>query len=180
MRKSLLLSCIVVAMGLTACAHHPKSSQAGADHALPDTNAMNSAQSYGVQSGGAYHTDADTGRIINPLKAPSNQTYYFDYDSNNVHVSDDQALDIQANYLASHPSARIRLEGNTDNRGSREYNIGLGWRRAQAVQQYLVQRGVRTEQIQMVSYGKEHPAAMGDTPRAWALNRRVNLIYKVD
>ena len=89
-----------------------------------------------------------------------------------------RALRIQANFLASHPNAKIRLEGNTDNRGSREYNIGLGWRRDQSVARILEQQGVRSTQIQMVSYGKERPAVDGNNERVWSLNRRVNFIYK--
>ena len=72
------------------------------------------------------------------------------------------------------------MEGNTDDRGSREYNVGLGWRRAQAVQRYFVQQGVAVNQIQMLSFGKEHPAVVGDNDHAWSLNRRVNLIYKAN
>lgn len=178
MKRCTLISLILMTLGLVACAHHPKATSSQADISSTHGASVDGTQAYGMQSASTYQTDAQTGRVVNPLRAPTNQVYYFDFDSNAVHTSDDKALDIQANYLASHPTARIRLEGNTDNRGSREYNIGLGWRRAQSVQQYLVQRGVRTDQIQMISYGKEHPAVAGDTSHAWALNRRVNLIYK--
>lgn len=123
-----------------------------------------------------YQYDA-TGRRINSLKAPSNQTYYFDFNASSMRSEDVRALNIQANYLASHPNVKIRLEGNTDNRGSREYNIGLGWRRDQAVAQMLEQQGVRPGQIKMVSYGKERPVALGDNEKSWALNRRVDLKY---
>ncbi len=115
----------------------------------------------------------------NPLHAPANQTYYFAFDSSDMRPNDLQALRIQANYLAMHRRAQVRLEGNTDNRGSREYNIGLGWRRDQSVARLLEQWGVAPEQIQMVSYGKESPVVDENTERAWALNRRVNLVYKV-
>ena len=116
---------------------------------------------------------------VNSLKAPSDQTYYFAFDSNQIATSDIAAMTQQANYLSTHAKANIRLEGSTDNRGSREYNVALGWRRDQAVARFFMQRGVSRKQIQMVSYGKEHPAVFGNTPKDWALNRRVNLIYKV-
>ena len=64
------------------------------------------------------------------LSAPANQVYYFDYDSNVVHRSDIPSLDMQANYLMRHRKAHVRIEGHTDERGSREYNVALGWRRA--------------------------------------------------
>ncbi|MFV9988689.1 MAG: OmpA family protein [Coxiella endosymbiont of Dermacentor nuttalli] len=123
------------------------------------------------------------GLIINSLVAPANQTYYFDFDSTIVRPVDLQAIHIQANYLVTYPKAKVRLEGNTDNRGSREYNIGLGWRRDQAVAHILEQEGVAPSQINMVSYGKEHPVVLGENRSsnnnyAWRLNRRVNLIYE--
>ncbi len=152
----------------------------------PNTNTamtnQDGAASYATNNSAGYNTVASSRSAnrmrVNSLKAPSNQTYYFSYDSNTLHSSDVRALTIQANYLASHPHARIRLEGNTDNRGSREYNVALGWRRDQSVERFLQERGVAPKQIQMVSYGKEHPAVVGNTQEDWALNRRVNLIYK--
>lgn len=131
------------------------------------------SQTYGMNSG----TDSD-GFKINSMKAPSNQTYYFALNSSDMRSQDTQALMVQANYLAAHANAHIRLEGNTDNRGSREYNIGLGWRRDQTVARVLEQQGVHADQIQMVSYGKENPAVPGNNEHAWALNRRVEFIYK--
>ncbi len=139
------------------------------------------AQTYGVngQSGYEGQTKYDSsGRVINPLVAPANQTYYFDFDSNEIQASDMNAIHIQANYLATHPKAKVRLEGNTDNRGSREYNVGLGWRRDQALARIFEQQGVLPKQIDMVSYGKEHPAVDGNNEHAWSLNRRVNLVYE--
>lgn len=169
---------------LAGCsAHFAEKSPALASHQTSGSS-NSSAQAYGAGSASGYQTMASrsstsrNGIPANSLSAPSNQTYYFDFDSNDVHSSDVRAIDAQANYLASHPNAKVRLEGNTDNRGSREYNVGLGWRRDQSVEHYLTERGVSPKQIQMVSYGKEHPAAAGNTSQAWALNRRVNLIYK--
>ena len=119
------------------------------------------------------------GFVVNTLRAPASQTYYFAFNRSEMRPVDLNALNIQAKYLSSHPNARIRLEGNTDNRGSREYNIALGWRRDQSVARLLEQQGVRPQQIQMVSFGKEKPAVRGENERAWSLNRRVNLVYKV-
>ena len=135
-----------------------------------------SSQTYGMNSGNGY--GENNGFHVNSLKAPSNQTYYFALNSSDVHQSDMKALLIQSNYIAAHPGAKVRLEGNTDNRGSREYNIGLGWRRDQSVARVMEQQGVKASQIQMVSHGKENPAVPGNNEHAWALNRRVNFIYK--
>ncbi|MCH9644266.1 MAG: peptidoglycan-associated lipoprotein Pal [Gammaproteobacteria bacterium] len=115
---------------------------------------------------------------VNAMTAPANQTYYFAFDKSNMNSDDAQALRTQANYLATHPKAKIVLQGNTDDRGSREYNVGLGWRRDQSVARIMEQQGVNPSQIQMVSFGKERPAVLGENEHAWSLNRRVNLEYK--
>lgn len=161
----------VSAVALAACAKkHP-----GANGGVGD-DAANAANASAMQGSDGFKYDAN-GMRINPMRAPANQTYYFSFNGSTMRSQDVAALNIQANYLASHPNVKIRLEGNTDNRGSREYNIGLGWRRDQAVAQMLQQQGVKPGQIKMVSYGKERPVAMGDNERSWALNRRVNLKY---
>jgi peptidoglycan-associated lipoprotein len=76
------------------------------------------------------------------------------------------------------PRRRIRLEGHTDERGSREYNIGLGERRALSVRRYLLLQGVSSDQLTTVSYGEERPAVLGSNEQAWAQNRRVELVYR--
>jgi len=115
----------------------------------------------------------------NRMKAPYNQTYHFDLNKYDVHCEDVESINVQANYLVSHACARIRLEGNGDERGSREYNIALGWKRAKAVAAILKQQGVKDSQIAMVSYGKEKPIALGHDEDSHRLNRRVDLIYEV-
>ena len=168
----------VAAFGLTACKNYTASMGAGS----VATGIEDGAKTYAVVAQSSYHGQLmrdSQGRIINPLVAPINQTYYFNFDSTAVRFVDLQAIRIQANYLATHPKAKVRLEGNTDNQGSREYNIGLGWRRNQAVAHILEQEGVApSSQLDIVSYGKEHPAVPGDNEYAWRLNRRVSLIYE--
>lgn len=170
----------LTALGLTACKSH-NSSITGGGSAITGLLPRCVVRTYALvgKSGyiGKMQKDAD-GRIINPLVAPANQTYYFDFDSTASRPLDLKAIQIQANYLATHPTAKIRLEGNTDNRGSREYNIGLGWRRDKSVVRILEQAGVVLGQIDIVSYGKERPAVVGDNEATWKLNRRVNLIYE--
>jgi peptidoglycan-associated lipoprotein len=163
----------VVAAGLVACS--TKSGPKGAGQM-----ASADSESYPLYAGQPYQgnerRDA-TGHIINKMSAPANQTYYFNFDKSRMANADLEALEIQARYLVRHPRKKIRLQGNTDDIGSREYNIGLGWRRDQSVDQLLKRYGVRSNQIEMVSYGKERPARLGGSDADRALNRRVQLIY---
>ncbi len=86
-------------------------------------------------------------------------------------------LETHAHYLLDNPAVIVRLEGHADERGSREYNIGLGDRRAQAVRRVLLFQGVADNQVSTVSYGEERAVAMGHDEQAWARNRRVELVY---
>jgi peptidoglycan-associated lipoprotein len=102
---------------------------------------------------------------------------YFDFDKSEIKPEYNDLVTAHARNLTGHPNLRIKLEGNTDDRGTREYNIGLGERRAQAVRRALMLQGVAENQITTVSYGAERPAAEGDDEAAWAQNRRVELVY---
>ena len=97
---------------------------------------------------------------------------FFDTDRFNIDSADAAALQTQAQYLARYPQIRITVEGYADERGTREYNLALGERRANATKNYLVGLGVSANRIATVSYGKERPVALGSDERAWAQNRR--------
>ena len=110
--------------------------------------------------------------------APHNQVYLFAYDSSTVASKYMASVNAQAKYLKSHPSARILLAGNTDERGSREYNVALGERRARSVAHMMRMAGVDKHQMRVISYGKEKPVNMGHTDADRAQNRRVELSYE--
>jgi peptidoglycan-associated lipoprotein len=101
---------------------------------------------------------------------------YFDFDSSVVHDDSMAMLTAHAQYLSSN-GTNITLEGHADERGTREYNLALGERRADAVRRVLLANGVAASQIKVVSYGEERPAALGHNEDAWALNRRAELVY---
>lgn len=113
------------------------------------------------------------------LSAPHNQSYYFDFNQSKIRNDYLASIDAQANYLVQHPQARVLLTGNTDARGSHEYNIALGERRAMAVKDRLLMNGVNKNQLRVISYGDMRPIAFGHDEHAFAKNRRVDLIYKV-
>ncbi|MET1078855.1 MAG: peptidoglycan-associated lipoprotein Pal [Pseudomonas sp.] len=101
-------------------------------------------------------------------------TFYFEYDSADLKPEAMRALDVHAKDLKGN-GARVVLEGHTDERGTREYNMALGERRAKAVQRYLVLQGVSPAQAELVSYGEERAIATGNDEQSWAQNRRVEL-----
>ena len=123
------------------------------------------ANGAGGENGGAS-APAGVGRLI-----------YFDFDSSEIRPEFVAVIAAHAHALAANASIKVRLEGHTDERGSPEYNIGLGERRAQTVRRALLLQGVAEAQVATVSYGEERPAVAGQTEEAWAKNRRVEFIY---
>ena len=110
----------------------------------------------------------------------SNRTIYFEYDSAKLSDESIALLETHGNFIAGSSSVNVRLEGHADERGSREYNIALGDRRAQSVRRVLLFQGAAVDQVDTVSYGEEQPAVEGHDESAWSQNRRVELIYTVN
>lgn len=106
-----------------------------------------------------------------------NRVIYFDFDKSEVKGEFHTLITAHAEYIAGHPDISVVLEGHADERGTREYNIALGERRAKAVKQMLVLQGVAEKQLQVISFGEERPVALGHDESAWSLNRRVELLY---
>jgi peptidoglycan-associated lipoprotein len=117
----------------------------------------------------------------NPLRDPNNilskRSVYFDYDSNAVKDEYRGVVQAHSRYLGDRRDTSIRIEGNADERGSREYNLALGQRRAEAVKKVMTVLGVSDGRIETTSYGEEKPAAMGHDEQAWAQNRRADIKY---
>lgn len=107
-------------------------------------------------------------------------TYYFGYDRFDVNDEDMMSIYAHAKKLINKPRCRVRIEGHTDERGSREYNIALGERRAKSVANIMMLKGVGEHQISIVSYGKEKPEVMGHDDSAWSRNRRAVIIYEME
>ena len=132
----------------------------------------------GVETTGAAGADSFAGASLDDPNSPlSRRVIYFEYDSSEIVADDQELVSFHAAYLANNPNQMVTLEGHGDERGSREYNIGLGDRRAQSVRRVLELQGVSPQQITIVSYGEEKPAAEGHSDAAWRLNRRVEIVY---
>ena len=107
----------------------------------------------------------------------ANRIVYFDFDRSDIRADSQSVVAAHAAYLSKNPAQKVRLEGHADERGSREYNIGLGERRGQAVRRALLLQGVAETQLSTVSYGEERPAVAGSDEQAYAANRRVEIVY---
>lgn len=118
---------------------------------------------------------------LHPLDDPDSmvftKTIYFDFDKYDIKGEFRDVLNAHAEYLASNPSAQMTIEGHCDERGTREYNIGLGERRANAIQQILTLQGASARQITTISYGEERPVELGHDESAWGKNRRGEIVY---
>jgi peptidoglycan-associated lipoprotein len=164
-------------LALAACSGKPavKAPAAGADSIAGSAadgaagaggaGAADAAGAGGPQGAGAS-APAGVGRLV-----------YFDFDSSDIRPEFVSVIAAHAHAIAANASIHVRLEGHTDERGSPEYNIGLGERRAQNVRRALLLQGVAESQAVTVSYGEERPAATGQTEEDWARNRRVEFIY---
>ena len=115
--------------------------------------------------------------LNNPGSPLSKRSIYFDFDSYTVKSDYQPLLEQHARYLRNHPSRHVVIQGNTDERGTSEYNLALGEKRSQAVLRDLETLGVPDSQLEAISYGKEKPVAPGHDETAWAQNRRADLIY---
>lgn len=115
--------------------------------------------------------------IQDPSSLLAERVIYFEFDSSRVRSEFNDVLRRHAEYLTRYSDVRVRLEGHTDERGSREYNIGLGERRSQSVEELLRAYGVSRNQMETISYGEELPAVDGSNEEAWERNRRVEIVY---
>jgi len=171
------LALLLVVGLVTACAGPSKTTT---DDAAAGTATPGGASSAGVGDSGAGMGDAmggAGGALGGPGASQENRVVYFEYDRFDIKPEYNAILQAHARYLSSNPGARVRLEGHADERGSREYNIGLGEKRAQAVRSVLLLQGGVSDQITTVSFGEERPAVIGSDDEAWSLNRRVEIVY---
>ncbi|CAB3751711.1 membrane protein [Burkholderia sp. MSh2] len=116
--------------------------------------------------------------LDNPNSPLAKRSIYFDFDQYSVKPEYQSLLQAHADYLRSHPSRHVLIQGNTDERGTSEYNLALGERRSQAVASVLETLGVPAAQLEAVSLGKEKPVGLGHDEESWAQNRRADLVYR--
>lgn len=156
---------------LSACSSSSGTSTDEAD----DANAIQNTPVQPQVSAGPTPAELEQQRLRDAALAT--RVFYFDFDQSELKPEAREALVYHAEQLLANSNIRVRLEGHADERGTREYNLALGERRAQAVQRYLEVQGVPSSRLEIISYGEERPAQSGTTEAAYALNRRVELVY---
>lgn len=166
--KKLLAMGMVLAMALVAGCSSNKNADSG-------NTAGSGGDGSGSSAAGAYDPNA-MGSGGSDAYAQNGRTVYFGFDQAALSSDSQSILDSNVAKLKS-GSQQIRVEGHADERGTREYNLALGERRANAVVQYLVANGIAKSRLETISYGKERPADPGHDESAWAKNRRVELVY---
>jgi peptidoglycan-associated lipoprotein len=163
-----ILSLLAAVTMISACAQDQDIAGGSSGSGSTSTNQSSSASgsassgvSYGTVPGSRENFVSEVGDRV-----------FFDYDKSDLTADSQATLDRQATWLQKFPSVRVSVEGHCDERGTREYNLALGERRASAVKDYLVARGIDGGRISTISYGKEKPVALGSDKSAWSQNRR--------
>lgn len=149
-----------------------------------DEGSMEGSQGSSSSSSGSASSSAgsNSGQLtqeqIRAQNALRQTVFYFDFDVAEFQPADRETLTYHARDLAANPSKRLRLEGHADERGTREYNLALGERRANGILNYFIVNGASRSQIEVVSYGEERPAQSGQTEQAYSRNRRVEVVAR--
>ena len=167
--KKIVISIVLINL-LAACASQ-KAPEAAATMPAPATAAAPAAAP-------APMVAADP--LNDPNSLLAKRSVYYPFDVSVVQSADKPIVEAHAQYLASHSDRKVRLEGNCDERGSAEYNLGLGQRRADGVMKMLEMGGAKADQLQAVSYGESRPKAKGHNEAAWAQNRRTDIVYSAN
>ncbi|HEX3917480.1 MAG TPA: peptidoglycan-associated lipoprotein Pal [Caulobacteraceae bacterium] len=163
----------LAAMVLTACASHPPPPPAPVPP--PPQSSDEGPPPQGYQSAPTQQTSAGPlPGTVQDFVVNVGELVYFDFDGSNIRPDAQPVLAGQAQWLQRYPQVRVRIEGNCDERGTREYNFALGARRADAVRSFLIAHGVAAARITTISYGKERPIDPGHDDQAWARNRNAH------
>lgn len=166
-----LCACVVVSSGCSKFSKNNKPS--GYHHASASQN-QDIAYEGGVEDNTRFYGEDSASH----QELLAKRTYRFAYDSYDVSDQDLSSLYAHADHLSKNPQEKIRVEGHTDERGSREYNVGLGERRAKAIANVFLSKGVSPSQFRIVSYGEEMPESYGSTEENYKLNRRAVVVYE--
>jgi len=173
-----LLMVAAAGLAIAGCGRDTVPPSSAGDGFASADDGRGGAETGGVNGSGGGEFLPFEGALPGDRELLEDLVIYFEFDSSEIRSEFNDMLAAHARYMASDPNIMVRLEGHADERGSREYNIGLGERRAQAVRQILLLQGVPAAQLSTISYGEERPAAVGSDEQSYGLNRRVELVYR--
>jgi peptidoglycan-associated lipoprotein len=156
------------ASGSSATTSTASSASSGSSDSSSSSSSSTSSSGASSDSATTYSYDTDPKTAL--IKV--GDRVLFGYDSSELDDDDRSVLDNQAKFLNQNPSLKVTIEGHCDERGTREYNLALGEKRASAVKDYLISVGINSERVSVVSYGKERPQVLGSNKAAWSMNRR--------
>jgi len=179
MKKHLLMSVMLAAM-LAACSSKPVKTTSAPeveDKSMGTESAATPADQGSASTAGVAGSDMSGNPLTDPNSILSKRSIYFDFDKDDIKPEFRALIEAHAKYLASHSNAKVTLQGNTDDAGTREYNLALGQRRAVAVKNALNVLGVQDSQIETVSYGEEKAKSCAGDIKCGELDRRVDIIY---
>jgi len=175
--RSHLWAGLAVAALLAGCQQNPPAEKSATVEERNVTAGQTTQPSTGTTSSGATGTTAQGNPLRDPRSILSKRSVFFDFDSYAVKDDFKPLIDAHGKYLQGNRTAKMTIQGNCDERGSREYNIALGQRRADAVKRMMMLDGATDQQIETVSFGKEKPRNSGHDEGAWAENRRDDIVY---
>jgi peptidoglycan-associated lipoprotein len=180
MQKRALVKTLGLTLGvvlMTACASNGDLAEGEATQPL-DAAAEEAVETKGVEAQAVVGEQVDAAASEAQAALMETSVFYFDFDNTTIQSDSKNALIAHSQYLAANSSARVVLEGHADERGTVEYNLALGERRALSVSRFLQANGTAASQIETVSFGEERPALMGHSNASWSKNRRVEIKYQ--
>jgi peptidoglycan-associated lipoprotein len=179
MNRTQIFTALAAALVIGGCATTDNSSTAAAD--APRAGSSSQASSSPAPAPAPQNSSQlsrQGSRAGFTRGTPSARSVYYEFDQADLKAEDRRLVEANARYLRDHPDTKVRIEGNADERGSAEYNLALGQRRAEVVARALKAGGVTDERLEAVSYGKEKPRADGHDEKSWAENRRSDMVYR--
>jgi peptidoglycan-associated lipoprotein len=168
--KKLVISVVLLNLLVACASEKPKAPEAAAPAPAPVVEAPAPAP--------APAPVVEVDPLNDPTSILAKRSVYFPFDVSAVQAADKPVVEAHAKYLSEHPDRKVRVEGNCDERGSKEYNLGLGQRRADSVKQMLMLGGAKASQIETVSYGEEKPVCTEHKESCWMQNRRSDMKYE--
>jgi peptidoglycan-associated lipoprotein len=169
---------LAVALALAGgCATQSKTDEASA----PSSSAASPSSSTSSRSTASGSVRGTPGRSASAQASqpgqPGSRSVFYEFDKSSLSAEDRKLIEAHADYLRQHPQMKVRVEGNADERGSKEYNLALGQRRAETVTKVMSLLGVGDQRVEAVSYGEEKPKAQGHDEQSWSQNRRSDILY---